>query len=244
MMYVDINCDLGEGIGNDAALMPLISSCNIACGGHTGNAKSMHDTLLLAHKFGVKVGAHPSFPDRENFGRIELKISLNNLVESIYNQIINLKKEADNLNLSIHHIKPHGALYNLACINKNFSTAIIRAVAKTGLNVYLYAPYKSVLAQQAVAQNLAVITEAFIDRRYQKDGTLVSREQQNAVILEADDVFEQFYSMVVRQELYCVTGEKISIKAKTFCIHGDNPKAVSVLEKLHKKCKEQKIIIN
>jgi len=242
-MHVDINCDLGEGIGNDALLMPLISSCNIACGGHAGDAKSMHDTLILAKKFGVKIGAHPSFPDRGNFGRTALKISLGKLSESIYNQIINLKKEVDILNLTIHHIKPHGALYNLACVDKDISMAIIKAVKKTGLNVCLYAPYRSVLAQQAVEQNLAVITEAFIDRRYNKNGTLVSRKEKNAVILEADDVFEQFYNMVMRQELRCITGEKISIKAKTFCIHGDNINAVTILEYIHKRCEEHNISI-
>jgi len=243
-MSIDINCDLGEGVGNDALIMPLIGSCNIACGGHTGDAESIVNTLVLAKENNVKIGAHPSFPDRENFGRKTLTISLNELFESVYNQINNLIIEARKLNLEIHHIKPHGALYNEAVKNKELSEVIVKALKKLGLNVRIYAPYNSVLAKVANNENIEVFYEAFLDRRYNKEGSLVSRIHKEALITSKEDIFKQFYSIYEHQKLTCLTGEPISIKAQTFCIHGDNKKAVSILNYLHKKCKEYNITIN
>jgi len=243
-MNIDINCDLGEGIGDDATLMPLISSCNIACGGHAGDVQTMFNTLTLAKENNVKIGAHPSFPDRENFGRKHIEISSIELSKSIYNQIINLNTEAYKLGLKIHYIKPHGALYNDANYDKELSVVIVKVIKKTGLNVSVYAPYKSALALAATEENIKVIYEAFLDRRYNKDGSLVSRTHKKALITQADEIFEQFYSIVKHQKLTCITGESIAVKAKTFCIHGDNKKAVSILEHLHKKCEEHNITIN
>jgi len=243
-MRIDINCDLGEGIGNDALLMPLISSCNIACGGHAGDTQTMFNTLTLAKENNVKIGAHPSFPDRENFGRKHIEISSKNLTESIYNQIINLNIEAQKLDLKIHHIKPHGALYNVSCVDVDIASVVIKAIKKTGLNVGVYAPYKSALALEAAKENIKLIYEAFLDRRYNKDGSLVSRTHNKALITQADEIFEQFYSIVRHQKLTCITGESITVKAETFCIHGDNKKAVNILEYLYKQCIEHNITIN
>lgn len=236
-MNIDINCDLGEGLGNDALLMPLISSCNIACGGHVGSTQTMFDTLVLAKKYDVKIGAHPSFPDKENFGRKIIKIEKSKLIESIYNQIISLKEAADKLNLKIHHIKPHGALYNDAVKNIKTADIIINAIKKTKLEVFLYAPYKSVLAKCAKQENIPVIYEAFMDRRYNSDLTLVSRQKENAVISESELVYEQLYEMAFKQNLKSILDKKIAIKADTFCIHGDNKNAVTILKYIHQQFK-------
>ncbi len=242
-MKIDINCDLGEGIGYDAMLMPLISSCNIACGGHTGDAKSMHDTLILAKKFGVKIGAHPSFPDRRNFGRTVLEINLSKLSESIYNQIISLKKEADALNMAIYHIKPHGALYNVAARDKQTAKAVVAAVKKTNLEVKLYAPYNSVLVHIAKQENVSVVYEAFIDRRYNDDLTLVSRQHKGAVIANPQVVLEQLINIVKHQKIKSISGKELTLKATTFCIHGDNVKAEAILNYIHSKLKSFNISI-
>ncbi len=240
-MKIDINCDLGEGIGNDADIMPLISSCNIACGGHAGNAKSMHTTLVLANRYGVKIGAHPSFPDVENFGRKSLNITAKELTKSIYKQIVNLKFEADKLKLKISHIKPHGALYNLATVNKDTAKAIVEAIKMAQLKVKLYAPYKSVLASLAIEEKIEVCYEAFMDRQYNNDLTLVSRQHKNAVISDPDMVLNQLSNIVFNQKLKCVTGEMVDIQAETFCIHGDNKMAVSILQHLHKRLEENNV---
>jgi len=243
-MKIDINCDLGEGIGNDIFIMPLISSCNIACGGHTGDAKSMKETLILAKKHHVKIGAHPSYPDKENFGRKVLNIDTAVLIESVYNQIINLKIEADKLKLKIHHIKPHGALYNLAVKDKKTAKAIINAIKKTDLNICLYAPFNSVLADTAIKENIPIVYEAFMDRRYNNDLTLVSRLFDNAVISNPKEVFEQLFNIVLHQKVISITNQEIKIKADTYCIHGDNVNAISILKNLHIWCKENQITIN
>ncbi len=243
-MQIDINCDLGEGIGNDEELMPLISSCNIACGGHIGNKKSMYNTLLLAKKYNVKIGAHPSFPDKDNFGRKIIDINFNELTESIYKQIFNLKIQADKLQVTISHIKAHGALYNVACTNIEIAKAFISAVKKTELEVTVYAPYNSAIVNQARKENIPIKYEVFLDRTYNKSGNLVNRNQSNALIYNSSDVFKQLYRMLRQQKIITITGETIYTEADTFCLHGDNKNAVSILKYLHKKCKEKNININ
>ncbi len=243
-MRIDINCDLGEGIGNDILLMSLISSCNIACGGHTGDAKSMRETLILAKKYGVKIGAHPSFPDKENFGRKVLNIDSDVLTKSIYNQICNLKIEADKLRLKIHHVKPHGALYNLAVKDRQTAKAIINAIKKTNLDICLYAPFNSALTNKALDENIPVIYEAFMDRRYNNDLTLVSRQFSNAVIDKPKEVFEQLFNIALHQKVVSIKNEEIKIKAETYCIHGDNKNAINILKNLYIWCKKKHITIN
>jgi len=135
---MDINCDLGEGIGNDERIIPFINSCNIACGGHAGDALSMKTTVLLAKKFGLKVGAHPSFPDRENFGRKIMQLSNHELRSELMRQINNLNQIAKNENVTLHHIKPHGALYNLAAINDDIAEVIVDVIRTFNENLILY----------------------------------------------------------------------------------------------------------
>lgn len=243
-MKIDINCDLGEGIGNDSQIMPLISSCNIACGGHAGTVFTMIETLNLAKKYRVKIGAHPSYPDQENFGRKSVKMDETDLTESIFNQITALKIEADKLGLELHHVKPHGALYNDTSQNIAIAKPIIDAIKKINSRLVLFAPYHSALAKLAKKNNVKVIYEAFMDRRYNDDLSLVSRQFKEAVITNSETVFSQLYNMVFDKKVTSLNGKKIDIKAKTYCIHGDNIKADSILNYIHKRCKEMDISIN
>ncbi len=243
-MKLDINCDLGEGIGNDAQIMPLISSCNLACGGHAGTVFTMIETLNLANKYHVKIGAHPSYPDQENFGRTVIKMEEAELTDSIFNQINALKIEAEKLGLILHHLKPHGALYNEATIKPDIAKSIVDALIKIDPKLILFAPYHSVLAKIAEKNKVTVIYEAFMDRRYNNDLTLVSRKLNEAVITDPEAVFNQLYSMASRQKVTCLSDDIVEIKAETYCIHGDNINAVSILNHIHKRCKEKNISIN
>jgi len=243
-MQIDINCDLGEGVGKDILIMPLISSCNIACGGHAGTIKSMHDTLLLAKKYDVKIGAHPSFPDKDNFGRKVINIDSDILMENIYNQIFNLKIAMDKLNLKMHHVKPHGALYNLAVRDKKTAKVVIDAIKKTDLDIFLYAPFNSELASNAIKENIPVIYEAFMDRRYNNNLTLVSRQLSNAVISNPKEVINQLSNIIYYQKVISIANKEIKIKADTYCIHGDNLNAINILKNINAWCKKERITIN
>lgn len=232
---VDINVDVGEGIGNELLLMPYIASCNIACGGHAGTFETMENVVKLAKKYAVKIGAHPSFPDKENFGRQPMEMSCAALFSSIKNQIDDLIKVLNSENALLHHIKPHGALYNLAAIDERIANVIIEAVKSIASPVKLYVPYKSVIADLALKENIQITYEAFADRNYNNDLTLVSRSEKNAIIEDMDVVFEHVYRMISERKVKTIQGLEIDIKADTFCVHGDNPNAVDLIKHLNQK---------
>lgn len=229
---IDINCDLGEGMPNDAELMPLITSCNIACGGHAGDQESMEKTVELALKHHVNIGAHPSYPDRENFGRAMLEISPKDLRISLREQIDALKAVVENKGSQLSHIKLHGALYNQAAKDEELSDLIIQLVQKHYPGIKLFAPSYSLLAKKAADQGLIVAQEAFADRRYNSDLTLVSRKASNAIINEADEAVKQVRSIVEQHVITTVSGQAKTLKADTVCIHGDHPKAISIAKEI------------
>jgi len=179
--YINMNCDVGEGIGNEAALLPLISSCNIACGGHAGDTQSMRKVVALAKMHQVKVGAHPSYPDPENFGRTSMAMPKEALKQSIQEQIHALCIILEEEKMPLHHIKPHGALYNDAAKDPKIAAIILDAIAPYKKEVVLYAPYGSVIGKSAIAANYKVMYEAFGDRNYNKDLSLVSRSLDKAL---------------------------------------------------------------
>lgn len=232
---IDINVDLGEGIGNESQIMPYIASCNIACGGHVGDFNTMQEVVKLAQKHLVKVGAHPSFPDKENFGRLPLEMSFAALFSSIKNQIDHLIKVLNSENALLHHIKPHGALYNLAAVDKRIANVIVEVMKSIALPIKLYVPYKSVIADLALKENIQITYEAFADRNYNDDLTLVSRSENNALIEDSGMVFQHVFRIVSEQKVKTIQGSEIDIKADTFCIHGDNPKAVDLIRYLKEK---------
>lgn len=235
---IDINVDVGEGINNESQLMPYISSCNIACGGHAGDLKTMRTVVKLAKKYRVKIGAHPSFPDRENFGRQNIKISCAGLYKSIREQINSLMKILRDENATLHHIKPHGALYNLAANDKSTATVIIEVMKSISLPVKLYVPYNSVIAELALKENIPIVYEAFADRNYNDDLSLVSRNEKNAIISESEELFNHIIKMIRQQKVKTISGVEVKIIAHTFCVHGDNPKAVNLIKGLNEKLEQ------
>ena len=240
---IDINCDLGEGAGNDALLMPYLSSCNIACGGHAGNDDTMKETIRLALQHNVKIGAHPSFPDRENFGRTEMNLPNNELSTLIIAQIIRLKILTEEAGGKLNHVKPHGALYNMAAVNDSTAEAVIDAMAAFDKGLILYVPYGSVIAKKAIERNIQILYEAFADRNYNNDLTLVSRQLSNAVMKDSGDVLAHVVRMVKEKKVKTVDGDLVKIEAGTICVHGDNPHAVEIVSHLSQNLKGVNISI-
>lgn len=234
MKTIHINCDLGEGGKYDAQLMPNISACNIACGGHAGDAKSMLETVLLAIKNNVEIGAHPSYPDKENFGRRSLDISHNELKKSIQDQLFSLHEIVEKQGGKLTHIKPHGALYNDAAKDGKIAKIVLDAVLESGLDLLLYSPQNSVISSMAKGKIL-LIFEAFADRNYNPDLSLVSRDKSDALIIEKEAVFQHLFSMYFKHEIVCWNKEKIASEAATFCLHSDTPNSVEILEFLVEK---------
>lgn len=234
IIYVDINADVGEGIGNESHLIPYVSSCNIACGGHAGNHKTMRKVVRLAKQNNVKIGAHPSFPDIANFGRKPMEMPCVALFTSLKNQIDDLRVILETENAVLHHVKPHGALYNMAVTDVRIATAIIEVMKSMALPIKLYVPYKSVIENLALQNNIPITYEAFADRNYNDDLTLVSRKEDNAMIYDIDVLFEHVYRMVHLKKVKTISGKELPIKAETFCVHGDNLQAVTLIKKLRK----------
>jgi UPF0271 protein len=242
-IYIDINCDVGEGMDNENGLFPLISSCNIACGGHAGDADSMLRITKLAKEYSVYAGAHPSYPDLENFGRVSLKIEPNKLAKSIQSQInslvVILKKEE----LALHHIKPHGALYNDLVKNKNLALIFLNAIEEYKDVAILYAPHESFLAEEALGRGFNLMYEAFADRNYNFDLSLVSRKMPNALIEEPQYVLNHLVRMVKDHTIKTIDGTLARIVADTYCLHGDTPNALQILMYLSRELPKQNIYI-
>lgn len=240
---IDINCDLGEGVGNDAQLMPYLSSCNIACGGHAGDDNTMRETIRLAIENNVKIGAHPSFPDRENFGRLEMNLPNNELTTVIIDQILRLKILTEEAGGKLNHVKPHGALYNMAAVNDSIAEAVLDAMTPFDKNLILYVPYGSVIARKAIEGKQPIKYEAFADRNYNEDLTLVSRKLDNAVLEDPDQIIDHVIRMIKEKKVKTINGNFSDIEAGTLCVHGDNPHAVAIVSQLSKNLKNNNVSI-
>ena len=219
-----LNCDLGEGIGNDAALMPYIDEANIACGFHAGDAFTMRETVALCIRHGVKIGAHPSYLDRENFGRKEIELSPEEIYLLVKKQIEILNQIVKTAGGELNHVKPHGALYNTSAINEVVAKAIAKAVKDVNGDLILFGLKGSLSIEVALAIGLKTAEEAFADRRYESDGSLTPRSQPGACFTEIQDVLDQV--------------EKI--KADTWCIHGEGPHALEFAKALKAKALKAK----
>ena len=242
MDYIHINCDLGEGGNRDSELMQMISACNIACGGHAGTLESMRETVALALENNVEIGAHPSYPDKENFGRSSFKMEPEELKRSLVAQILSLKQITESEGGILTHIKPHGALYNDACRDENIAGIIINAIEEFEEDLPLYAPENSFISRLA-KDRINVIFEAFADRNYEENYRLVSRQNSNALITKKEDVFDHLFEMFSQGKIITLNGEKIPSKATTFCVHSDTANAVEILVFLHEKLREKNIEI-
>ena len=226
---IDINCDLGEGIGNEKDIMPLISSCSIACGGHAGNDQTIREVALLAKENNVKIGAHPSYPDRENFGRQTMHMPHDALIDSIKHQMSNFVSIISSENISLHHIKAHGALYNDIANSPELARAFLQAVEPYKDGVFLYVPFNSAIEGEALVAGFEIRYEAFGDRNYNMDGSLVSRNEVDAIISEPRLVLEHIGRMVREREVKLPDTKRIRMLADTYCIHGDTPNALEIL---------------
>ena len=229
---IDINCDLGEGLNNEHLLMPLISSCNIACGGHAGSQQVMDKVIGLAIENNVKIGAHPGFPDKENFGREIMDISDAELQRTVEKQLQLFKERAVLQNATVHHVKPHGALYNLIAVNEEKAKVVVKAIQNVFGDIRIYVPYNSKIEIVAKENGMKIIYEAFVDRTYNDNLTLVSRALPYALICDQEKAVAHVKKMAEESLVKTVQGNEQSIKAETFCIHGDNKKAVEILEAL------------
>lgn len=234
-MQIDLNCDMGEGIGTptsvtqsgkDELIMPYVTSANIACGYHAGDEATMKQTVLLAKKYNVNIGAHPSFFDRKNFGRTEMKIAANEIYELVTKQTTLLRKIAAENDAQLHHVKPHGALYNMAAKDKVLAKAIAAAVKAVDENLILFGLSNSFLISEAKAIGLQTKSEVFADRTYQDDGSLTPRSLSNALIQNTNDAIQQVLMMIKEGKVKTVSGKEIPIVAETICIHGDGEHAV------------------
>jgi UPF0271 protein len=233
-MQTDINCDMGEGIGNDEAIMPYITSANIACGYHAGDEETMRTTMLLAKKHNVNIGAHPSFFDKENFGRTEIKTTPEEVYTLVMQQLLLFKDIADTTDALMHHVKPHGALYNMAARDRAIAGAIAQAVKDCDKDVILFGLSGSVSIAEAQKLGLQTRSEVFADRTYQDNGSLTPRSQSNALIEDEEEAVAHVLQMIQKETVTTVSGKEIPIVADTVCIHGDGKNAVAFARQLHK----------
>jgi UPF0271 protein len=226
-MQVDLNCDLGEGLPNDEQIIPLISSANIACGFHAGGADTMKRTIELCMQHRVAIGAHPSWPDRENFGRTEIQRSSNEIYAIVSEQLNTISEITKKLGGKLHHVKPHGALYNQSAKDKSIAAAIAKAVYDFDAALFLFGLSGSISLTEANALQLKTVHEVFADRTYQDDGSLTPRSQPNAFVETEQQAVQQILQMILEQSVTSVSGKIVPVKADTICIHGDGKNAVA-----------------
>lgn len=239
-LQIDINCDLGESygafkIGNDEKIMPYITSANVACGFHAGDPVTMAQTVNLAKKHNVSIGAHPGYPDLLGFGRREMQLTLEEVRNYTVYQVSALQGFANLADVSLQHVKPHGALYNMAVKDEKLSKAMVDAVKVLNRDLIIFAPPKSMLAKVAAGNGLRVAYEFFADRAYNSDGSLVSRKQPNAIIQDPRKVMERAIKIIKKRTVYAVNGETLKLgKVHTICVHGDTLGAIELVKTLRK----------
>jgi UPF0271 protein len=239
-LQVDLNCDLGEGygafrIGRDAEIMSFVSSANIACGFHAGDPLTMAQTIHLAKNHSVAAGAHPGYPDLLGFGRREMRLTMEEVEQYTVYQIGALQGIAQEVNVRLQHVKPHGALYNVAARDEETARGIVNAVKVFSEDLIVLAPSKSMLAKESRAAGLRVAQEFFADRGYNRDGSLVSRRQPNAIIKDPEKLVERAVEALVERQVLAVDGSVVDIgEVHTICVHGDTPNALCLAEALKK----------
>lgn len=231
-MRIDLNCDLGEGAGQDAALMPLITSANIACGAHAGDEATMRATVELAARHGVAIGAHPGFADREHFGRRELPVTAEEVFQLVLAQIRALQRVAVAVGARVRHVKLHGALYNLAARDAAIAEAAAYAVRDAGSELIWFALAGSAQVAAGRECGLTVANEVFADRTYQAGGSLTPRARADALITDEKVAVAQVLRMIRDRKVRATSGADVAIEADTVCLHGDGAHAVAFARRL------------
>jgi UPF0271 protein len=233
MNSIDLNCDMGEVPeaivdGTQESLMPFLTSVNVACGGHAGDERTMAATIEQALRWKLAVGAHPGYPDRANFGRVELNLTLEAVADSVFQQVQALAEIAARLGLRLAHVKPHGALYNQAVNNRELADAITRGVARWRRDVTLVGLAGSAMLEVFQKAGFPVAAEAFADRRYEPDGTLRSRKFKDALIHDPAEASQQALRIAAQGTVIASDGSEVAVNAQTICIHSDTPGAPQI----------------
>jgi len=229
---VDLNADLGEGAGHDAELFELISSANIATGFHAGDADTMHAAVSTAKACRVAVGAHPSLFDRENFGRKALKVTADEVFDAVVYQLGIFQAIAEAAGVRPNHIKPHGALYNMAARDEKIAEAVARATKSVDAKLILFAPDDSALARAGESRGLQIVHEVFADRNYLANGSLVPRSRADALLHDPAEAAKRVLRMLREGKVQSVEGDDVDVRAETICVHGDTPGAVEFAREL------------
>lgn len=240
---IDLNCDLGEEMPNDDAIFPFISSANIACGFHAGNSKTIEKSIQNCLTYNVKIGAHPSYNDRENFGRTEQHLSSNELKDIIAKQIEIVLAACEKQKAYLHHIKLHGALYNQSANEAAIAIPILETIRSIIPQAIIYGLSESVFNQIATEMGFRVKHEVFADRKYTSTKTLVSRKTHGAVITNHTEVLQQVEAFIQEKEFESIDKKKIMLKADSICLHGDGEHAVAFAKSIHHFLTEKKIVI-
>ena len=236
-MEININCDLGEkskfhSIENDPELLNIVNSANIACGYHAGDKETMNSVIEISKTNQVSIGAHPSFNDPENFGRKKINLNSSEVTKLIINQYEVLQKIAQNHNENVTHIKPHGALNNMACEDLELATTIAKAINSINKDIIFLVPTGSKMELAGRKLNMKIACEIFADRNYEDDGNLVSRSKDNALITNPDVAKKHVLKMVRNQSLNCFSGKEIPCKIDSVCIHGDNESSLATAKSI------------
>ena len=247
-MEININCDLGEkskyhSIKNDPELLNIVNSANIACGYHAGDEQTMDMVIQISKKNGVSLGAHPSFNDPENFGRKRMNLNSLEIKKLIFEQYEILQKIAQNYNENVTHIKPHGALNNMACEDLELATTLAVAIKEINKDIIYLVPTGSQMEVAAKKNGLRIACEIFADRNYEDNGNLISRKKPNALITDPEIAKEHVLKMVKNQSLNCHSGKKISCEIDSICIHGDNMNSLNTAKIIKKNLLENELIL-
>jgi 5-oxoprolinase (ATP-hydrolysing) subunit A len=243
-LTVDLNADLGEGAGHDDELFELISSANIATGFHAGDSDTMHSAVSAAKEHGVAVGAHPSFFDRENFGRKELELPGQEVFDAVAYQLGIFQAIASAVGVQPNHVKPHGALYNMAVRDERLADTIARAIESVDPKLILFAPDNSELARAGEAHGLQIVREVFADRNYLNDGWLVPRTRPDALLRDPKEGAQRVLRMLREGKVRSVEGRDVDVRGETICVHGDTPGAVEFARELRTQLEHEGVRIS
>jgi UPF0271 protein len=247
-MEININCDLGEkskfhSTENDPDLLNIVNSANIACGYHAGDEATMSKVIDISIKNDVSIGAHPSFNDPENFGRKRINLNSDEVKKLIFDQYEILQTVASKYSENVTHIKPHGALNNMACEDIDLATTIAKAINEISKDMIYLVPTGSKMETAAKKLNMKIACEIFADRNYEDDGNLVSRSKSNALITDPEQAKIHVLQMVKSQSINCLSGKQIPCKIDSVCIHGDNKSSLATAKSIKENLIENKLIL-
>ena len=245
-MEININCDLGEksklhSNENDPALLEIVNSANVACGYHAGDEETMREVIKISKNRGVSIGAHPSFNDPDNFGRERMNLSENEIRKLIIDQYEILQKIAQENNENVTHMKPHGALNNMACEDIELATILAKVIYEIDKDLIYLVPTGSKMEKAAKSLNMKIACEIFADRNYEDDGNLVSRKKPHALITDPEKAKKHVLSMVQNQAINCHSGKQIPCEIDSVCIHGDNKSSLATAKSIRDNLLENKL---